>query len=156
MDAGLGEERIFRLDRIAGARMLTGSFDPPAGIDPAERVVTAFATAAYRYEVTVWIQGTEERIRTRFPVSLATVSDPAGEGGAGVGDAAQSGSGADGWLRVDIRAERLEWLPPLLAALDLPFEIERPDELRELVAALADRLADSARRDASARRRSGS
>jgi hypothetical protein len=50
-----------------------------------------------------------------------------------------------GWARVDIRAERLDWLPPLLASLDLPFVIEQPDELRRLVSALAGRLAAAAR-----------
>ena len=52
---------------------------------------------------------------------------------------------ADRWLSVEMRAERLDWLPPLLASLDLPFVIERPDELRDLVSALAARLAASAR-----------
>ena len=50
------------------------------------------------------------------------------------------------WLHVELRAERLDWLPPVLASLDLPFIIERPDDLRGLVTALADRLAVSARR----------
>ena len=50
------------------------------------------------------------------------------------------------WLRVELRAERLDWLPPLLASLDLPFVIERPAELRDLVQALAGRLSASARR----------
>jgi hypothetical protein len=43
-------------------------------------------------------------------------------------------------------SDRLDWLPPVLASLDLPFVIERPDELRGLVIALADRLTASARR----------
>jgi len=54
-----------------------------------------------------------------------------------------SAGGADpeteGWLRVELRAERLDWLPPVLASLDRPFVIERPDDLRGLVIALADR-----------------
>lgn len=162
LDVDLGEERTFRLDRIAEARVLPGSFVPPAGIDPAERVLTGFATADYRHEVTVWMRGTVEQIRTRFPASVATVSEPETEAGAeagtgiGAGAGAESEVAADGWRRVDIRAERLDWLPPLLAALDLPFEVERPDELRVLVAALAERLADSARRHDRARRLSGS
>jgi hypothetical protein len=41
---------------------------------------------------------------------------------------------------VEVRAERLDWLPPVLASLDLPFAIEQPDELRELVIAFAERL----------------
>ena len=44
---------------------------------------------------------------------------------------------------MEIRAESLDWLPGVLAALDLPFVIERPDELRDRVVALADRLAAS-------------
>ena len=34
-DPGIGEDRTFRLDRIADARTLPGSFEPPAGLDPA-------------------------------------------------------------------------------------------------------------------------
>jgi hypothetical protein len=40
--------------------------------------------------------------------------------------------------------ERLDWLPPVLASLDLPFVVERPGELRDLVAQLAGRLASCA------------
>jgi hypothetical protein len=57
-----------------------------------------------------------------------------------------AGPQTERWLRIELRAERLDWLPPVLASLDLPFVIERPDELRGLVIALADRLATSARR----------
>ena len=41
-------------------------------------------------------------------------------------------------------AERLDWVPAVLASLDRPFLIERPDELRDLIAALAARLAAAA------------
>src|ERR1700728_1107040 len=34
-DPGIGEDRTFRLDRIADTRTLPGSFEPPAGLDPA-------------------------------------------------------------------------------------------------------------------------
>ena len=127
-----GEDRTFRLDRIADARTLPGTFEPPSDLDPAQRVLSGFATANYRYEVVLRVQGTPERIRARIPASVATVTEAA------------DGSD-DGWLRVEIHAESLEWLPPLLASLDLPFVIERPDELRELVLAFAERLAASAR-----------
>jgi predicted DNA-binding transcriptional regulator YafY len=137
-DPGIGEDRTFRLDRITDARILPGSFDPPAGIDPARRVLSGFAAAPYRHHVILWIEGTAEQVRARLPASVATVRDappPAAED-------QRTGS----WLRVELRAERLDWLPPLLAALDVPFSIERPGELRDLVAAFADRLAASARR----------
>ena len=131
LDPALGEERTFRLDRLTGARTLSGSFEPPAG-DPVQSLLTGFATADYRYEVVLRVQGTAERIRTRFPASVATIR-PLTE------------LGRPGWQRLDIRAERLDWLAPTLAALDLPFEIERPEELRAVVLALAERLASRAR-----------
>ncbi|WP_182873067.1 helix-turn-helix transcriptional regulator [Microbispora sp. H10670] len=138
-DPGAGEDRTFRLDRIADARTLPGSFEPPtAGIDPAQRVLSGLAKAPYRHEVILRIQGTVEQIRTRFPASVAIVEEPPLTGGVA--------SETEGWLRVEVRAERLDWLPPLLASLDRRFVIERPDELRTLVIALADRLAASAGR----------
>ena len=112
--------------------------EPTVGLDPAERVLAGLAGAAYRYEVVLRIQATVEQIRTRLPAGLANVAEPA------------SGEGADPdagqWLRVELRVERLDWLPPLLASLDRPFVVESPDELRELVLAFADRLTASARR----------
>lgn len=77
-----------RLDRIADARTLPGSFEPPAGLDPAQRVLSGL---------------------------------------------------------VELHAERLDWLPAVLASLDLPFTVERPAELRGLIIALANRLTASAR-----------
>ncbi|MDQ1288263.1 MAG: hypothetical protein QG622_1828 [Actinomycetota bacterium] len=43
-------------------------------------------------------------------------------------------------MRVELRAERLDWVPATLAGLDLPFEVERPEELRAGVRDLAGRL----------------
>ncbi len=136
-DPQVGEDRTFRLDRIADARALPGSFEPPAGLDPAQRVLSGLATAPYRHHVIVWVQGTAGQVRARLPASIAEVaSSPLATG---------TSAEAAGWVRVDMRAERLDWLPPLLASLDLPFVIEEPDELRGLVIALADRLAAAAR-----------
>ncbi|MFJ6914587.1 WYL domain-containing protein [Streptomyces sp. NPDC101133] len=236
-DLSVAADRTFRLDRIAGARVLPGTFEPPPGPAPAERVLTALATAPYRHEVTVRVRGTAEQVRRLLPASVATVAEETGGGeappgsggggssgsrggdspgcggggsptprgggspGSGGGDSPRSryggspepgaeaspepgddgspesggsgfpasrdggspepetgaaprvgtetapgfGGGAEPWCRVEIRAERLDWLPGLLASLDRPFVIERPDELRALVADLADRLRDAAR-----------
>jgi predicted DNA-binding transcriptional regulator YafY len=137
-DPGIGEDRTLRLDRITDARALPGEFEAPAGPDPVQRVLTGFATAPYRHEVSLRIQGTVERIRARLPASVASVAETAA--------AAGEDPAAERWFRVELRAERLDWLPPLLASLDRPFVIERPDELRDHVVAFADRLAASARR----------
>jgi predicted DNA-binding transcriptional regulator YafY len=139
-DPGIGEERTFRLDRITGARAQPGSFAPPAGFDPAQHVLATLAQAPYRHEVTLTMQGPAEQIRARLPASVATVTELPPAGGAG--------PPGEPWFRVELRAERLDWLPPLLASLDRPFAVERPAELRDLIAALAGRLAASARRTA--------
>jgi predicted DNA-binding transcriptional regulator YafY len=137
-DPAIGEDRTFRLDRIASARTLPGSFEPPDGLDPAERVLTGLATTPYRHEVTLRVQGTAEQIRTRLPASIVIVEESP--------SASSADSDTRHWSRVELRAERLDWLPAVLASLDLPFVIERPDELRDLVVALASRLTHSARR----------
>lgn len=136
VDPAIGEDRTFRLDRVTDVRALPGSFEAPTGLDPAQRVVSGFASAAYRYEVAFRIHGTVEQIRDRLPASVASVEPVS---------AAEADPAAEGWLRVRLRAERLDWLPALLASLDRPFVVERPDELRDLVIALADRLAARAR-----------
>ncbi|MGV9308445.1 helix-turn-helix transcriptional regulator [Nonomuraea sp. NPDC003727] len=136
-DPDIGEDRTFRLDRIADARTLPGSFEAPVGPDPAQRVLSGFATAEYRHEVTLRIHGTVEQIRAHLPASVASLEEHA--------PTADKDRATERWLRVELRAERLDWLPPALASLDRPFVIERPDELRDLVIALADRLASYAR-----------
>src|SRR5271167_120059 len=55
-DRRIGEDRTFRLDRIADARTRPGSFEPPAGLDPAQRVLSGLATAPYQHQVTLRIQ----------------------------------------------------------------------------------------------------
>jgi predicted DNA-binding transcriptional regulator YafY len=137
-DPGIGEDRTFRLDRIADARTLPGSFEPPAGVDPAERVLSGLATAPYRHRVSLRIQGTAEQIRARLPASVATLEELPPRAG--------TQAETEGWFRAELRVEQLDWLPPVLASLDRPFVIERPDELRGLTIALAGRLAAAARR----------
>ncbi|MFD3452855.1 helix-turn-helix transcriptional regulator [Streptomyces sp. NPDC058691] len=136
-DARLDEDRTFRLDRIADARTLPGSFEAPEDLDPARRVVTAFATAEYRHEVTLRIHGTVAQIRAHLPASVASLEEDAPVTG--------EDQAAERWLRAELRAERLDWLPPVLASLDRPFVIERPAELRDMVTAFAGRLASYAR-----------
>jgi predicted DNA-binding transcriptional regulator YafY len=154
-DPGIGADRTFRLDRIADARTQPGSFDPPVGFDPAERVLSGLAAAPHRHEVTLRIQGTAGQIRARLPADIASIAEPGGERAPdtvasiaepGTEPAPNTEPQAGDWLRVELRVESLDWLPPLLASLDLPFAVERPAELCDLVLGLAERLAASARR----------
>lgn len=124
-----GWVRTFRVDRITAVGTLAGTFDVPAGFDAARQVLTAIAEAPYRHEVSVRIRATPEQVRSAFPPSVAVLEE------------VHPGTP---WVRARIRAQRLEWIPPLLAALDRPFVVERPDALRDLVRALAGRLAGHA------------
>ncbi|MGW7067196.1 helix-turn-helix transcriptional regulator [Streptomyces sp. NPDC054855] len=139
-----GQDRTFRLDRVTDVRTLPGSFEPPAGLDPAERVLTGLATAPYQHAVTLRVHGTTEHIHTRLPPSVALVEEmPAREA------PDSTGPPDEPWSRVEMRVDRLDWLPAVLASLDRPFVIERPDELRDLVEAFAERLVRSARSEPS-------
>ncbi|WP_211121675.1 helix-turn-helix transcriptional regulator [Streptomyces yatensis] len=139
-DSASGEVRTFRLDRIESATVLPGSFEVPVGFDPAARVLSGLAGVPYLHEVSLRVQGTVEQVRHRLPPGLATVRElPAEEAGRTSGE----GEGG-GWVRVQLRAERLEWVPSVLAWLDLPFVIEYPEALRGHVRALAHRLATCA------------
>ncbi|MEV0906876.1 helix-turn-helix transcriptional regulator [Streptomyces hokutonensis] len=124
-DPADGEVRTFRLDRVTALRVRSGSFEVPAEFDPAATVLDSLARTPWTHDVSLRIRGSVQHIREHLPAAIATVTTP--------------DEGTD-WVRVRIRAERLDWIPPVLAALDRPFVVERPAALRDLVRALARRL----------------
>ena len=128
-DSSSGDVRTFRMDRISAPRPLDGTFDTPVDFDPAAAVLSTLAEAPHRHLVSLRVQGTAEQVRPLLPPGIAAV---------------QPCTDDAGWVRVHIRAEHLEWVPAVLAGLDRPFQIDGPDALRDLVRALADRLANAA------------
>jgi predicted DNA-binding transcriptional regulator YafY len=135
-DSISGQVRTFRVDRIEHVEVLSGSFDQPEDFDAAAHVLTGLARTPWAHEVTVRVQATLDRIRSQFPEGVAIVDEIPPPSPKDRDEAARS----EGWFRVRLRAERLEWIPPRLAALDRPFVIEQPGELRGLVNDLARRL----------------
>lgn len=131
-DGDSDELRPFRLDRITAVTTLPGTFTPPPGFTPAAHLLSALATAPYRYDVSIRVQGTLAQVRPLLPATIATVHE------------IDSAPEALPWVRVRIRAEQLDWIPPLLAGLNRPFVIERPDTLNDAVRALASRLTAAA------------
>ncbi len=119
-----GGSRTFRVDRIDAARPGLGHFVRPADFDAPAAVLTGLAEAPHPHRVVVLVDATPEQVRAVLPASVATIDER-----------------LDGALRLRLRVEDLGWLPARLAALDRPFSVEEPDELRDLVAEFATRLA---------------
>ncbi|MDW6063190.1 transcriptional regulator [Streptomyces sp. FXJ1.4098] len=145
-DSASGEVRTFRLDRIEAATELPGSYEVPVGFDATARVLSGLAEVPYLHEVSLRVRGTAEQVRSRLPAGIATVRELPADAAPSAGSAPSADSAQDGgpWVRILLRAERLEWVASVLAWLDLPFVIEHPDALRDHVRALARRLADCA------------
>lgn len=125
LDVASNESRTFRLDRIAKAAQTAETFEVPAGFKPEDEVLSALARTPWRHLVSVRVHADADTVRSRLPTSIATVTSLVED---------------NGWTRVEIRAEQLDWVPGVLAALDADLVIEGPDELRDRVLALAQRL----------------
>jgi predicted DNA-binding transcriptional regulator YafY len=120
-------DRTFRLDRITSASLLTATTERAPGKDLPGVVLESLATAPWAHQISVRVQGSVDDVQRRLPLGLALVSPIDG-------DQAEE-------VRVEFRAERLDWVPALLAGLDRPFTIEEPAELRDRVADFAKCLA---------------
>lgn len=75
------------------------------------------------------LYGRVEHVALGLPSGLATVRDSLGNAG---------------WVRVQLHAERLDWIPGASRRARPPFTIEQPDGLRPLVRAMGNRLIDGA------------
>jgi len=116
--------RSFRLDRIAAPALRPGSYEVPADFDAAGHLVAGLARTPWQHDVSVRVRASADELRRRLPTSIATVQaldDP-------------------GWVRVRLRAERLDWVPALLAGLGHEFVVDEPPALRDEVRSLARRL----------------
>ncbi|MCT2278076.1 YafY family transcriptional regulator [Micromonospora chalcea] len=114
--------RTFRLDRIGTAHPTPGRFDIPAGFDPTTQVLTGLAAVPYAHDISVVLHTSLEQAKRRIPPSVGTLTE------------------VPGGVRLTARAERLDGAAQMLAGLGWSFTIERPDELKDEIRALAARL----------------
>lgn len=129
-DHGHDALRTFRVDRLSRIAVASAAAacPPPDGFDTVEYVRRSLARVPWPYEVEVLLPLSVEDARSRLPATLAELEE---EGG--------------GTL-VRLRTSSLDWTAGLLAGLGCEFAIRGPEELRESVRALADRLAACANR----------
>ncbi|GAA3558798.1 WYL domain-containing protein [Microlunatus spumicola] len=128
LDVARDQVRTFRLDRITTVRPRAERFEVPVDFSPQDAVLQALAGTPWRHEVSVRVHADEATVRRRLPAGLATLTPVADD---------------EGWTRVELRAERLDWVPATLAALDADLVVERPDELRGRLQRLGRRLLDA-------------
>lgn len=117
-----GSVRTFRVDRVAAAALGTVEFARPEAFDAVRHVVESLASVPYTWEVEVVFDARLAEVRRRIPASSATLEET-----------------PDG-VRLVGRAEKLDGMARLLAGMDWPFRVVRPEELRDEVRRHADRL----------------
>ncbi len=120
--------RTFRIDRITSVTTGTGRFTTPEDFDPVTHLTSRLAQVPYQWQVEVLINGPLDQVARRLPRSAVTL-------------AAQPGG-----VLMHARAERLDGMAHLLASLEWPFTIHRPDELRQSLRNLAAQLTAAAER----------
>jgi predicted DNA-binding transcriptional regulator YafY len=130
---GSAEVRTFRADRIADAAVGEPVAPPEPGFDPVDHVVRMLASLPWAWEVEVHLHAPVEEIAARVPATLAELR-PEGTG-----------------TRLEVRADSLDWAAGFVAGLGADFEVVRPDELREHLAELAERLLAGSQRTSGSR-----
>jgi predicted DNA-binding transcriptional regulator YafY len=127
-DHGRDALRTFRVDRVGSLRLGGAALPPPAGFDAVDHVSRSLARVPWTWDVEVLLDCGYTHAREQIPPTLGELDER-----------------EDGVL-LRMRVESLDYMAALLARLDAPFTVRRPEELRAAVAALADRLHASARR----------
>ena len=124
-----GSMRLFRLDRVLEAEMLDDTFARPAGLDSPGAVLSAVAsTPGDEWLVEVLLETSAEDARWQLPsVGLALEQ-------------------AEGGTLLRCSTWSLDWIARVLAGLDCPFIVRRPEELREALERRAEKIATLSKR----------
>ncbi|MBT2421448.1 WYL domain-containing protein [Streptomyces sp. ISL-22] len=118
--------RVLRVDRVAAVTKLPDTFEPPAGLNPAE-TVEEHLSEGWTYEVEIVIHAPAPLVAEWLPRSLGR-PEPVD----------------DRTTRLLATTDEPDWYAAQLTAIRAPFRIVGPRELREAAGALGRRLADAA------------
>ncbi len=123
-DHGRAALRTFRADRMSRATLTTDPAAPaPGGFDAVDHVSHSLASVPWTWDVAVVLNLPLTTVAKRIPPTLAGLVE------------------AGDQTLLHIRVSSLDWMAGVLASLGCEFAIERPDELRARVGALAEHLA---------------
>ena len=126
-DHGRDDLRTFRVDRMSRVALADeAALPPPDGFDAVAEVSRSLARVPWNWEVEVLLDLPVDQAAQRIPATLAELIE------------------ADDGTLLRMRVGSLDWMAGVLAGLGCPFSIRRPEELREAVRALGERLAASA------------
>ena len=122
LDHGNGEARVFRVDRIRGAKLGLEPAAVPPGFDAVAFVSRSLARVPWRWEVELVVDASVEQVRRAIPATVAEIEER-----------------SDGVL-VRLRAEDLSGAARMLAAMPWPFVVLKPVELRTALRQHAEAL----------------
>ncbi|MGZ3672922.1 MAG: helix-turn-helix transcriptional regulator [Ktedonobacterales bacterium] len=114
--------RTFRLDRIQQAEVLAETFERPVDFDCRTYVIKQYAEKSPRWQIEVEFQAPLYTVQQKIPASYGTFS------------------ATPGGVLFQSYAEDLDSQARYLLALNLPFVIHQPAELREALLRLAERI----------------
>jgi predicted DNA-binding transcriptional regulator YafY len=110
------------LDRVKSAEISEETYIRPSDFDSLEYVTRSIAMTPAPWLVDVLLETTLEEARKIVPPALATLEQ------------------TSGGVIFRCYVNRLEWIAHFLAGLDCPIVIRQPEELREALQKLAEKI----------------
>jgi predicted DNA-binding transcriptional regulator YafY len=120
--------RTFRVDRASSLTITGHTFHPRPLDDPARMVAEGISTSGYSYRAVLLVKAPVQDV-ARLISPYSGVSERHGDD-----------------TRVEMGVDDFDWLAGYLIGLGLEFEVIEPVELRDHMAALAERLHATHRR----------
>jgi predicted DNA-binding transcriptional regulator YafY len=125
-DHGRDDLRTFRVDRVSQVALADEpALPPPDGFDAVAEVSRSLARVPWNWEVEVLLDLAVDEAAQRIPATLGELIE------------------TDEGTLLRMRVGSLDWMAGVLAGLGCPFAIRRPEELRDSVRALGERLMGS-------------
>ena len=127
-DLDRSDWRTFRVDRISEVELTGHTFEPRDAPDTQQAVLAAIAQFPYDIWAEIILDVSYEEASSEVLGSVALI-EPHPRG-----------------TRLRVGADDLDWIARYLVRLGFPFEVVAPDELRDAIRALGERLVEQSQR----------